>query len=93
MSLTPSSWYTSASVGISFQANVTSSSAGAPNDNGSVEFFDGSSLLATVQVNVGGQARYATSSLSAGSHTITATFVNGTNYASGSASVNITLTK
>jgi hypothetical protein len=34
VALTPSSWYTSASAGISFHATVSSSSAGAPNSNG-----------------------------------------------------------
>jgi Bacterial Ig-like domain (group 3) len=91
--LSPSSWYTSASAGIAFQANVTSSSAGAPNANGSVEFFDGSKLLAAVPVSASGQASYSTNGLAAGSHTITATYVNGTNYSSGSSTINITLTK
>jgi sugar lactone lactonase YvrE len=91
--LTPSSWYTSASAGISFTATVNSSSAGAPNNNGSVAFLDGNTLLANVPVNSSGQASYSTKTLAAGPHTITATYSGGTNYASGSSSVSITLTK
>jgi len=93
VALTPSSWYTSAAGGISFTATVNSSSAGAPSSNGSVEFFDGSNLLATVPVNANGLASYSTKSLAAGSHTITATYSGGVNYASGSSSVTIALTQ
>jgi hypothetical protein len=92
VALTPSSWYTSKSAGISFAAVVNSSSAGAPSSNGSVEFFDGTSLLATVPVNANGQASYSTTKLAAGSHTIAATYSGGVNYASGSSSVTIRLT-
>ena len=92
VALTPSSWYTSASGGISFAAAVNSSSAGAPSSNGSVEFFDGTTLLATVPVNANGQASYSTTKLAAGSHTIAATYSGGGNYASGSSSVTFTLT-
>jgi arabinogalactan endo-1,4-beta-galactosidase len=91
VALTPSSWYTSVGSTLTFQAVVTSWSAGAPNANGSVAFYDGGNLLATVPVNSSGQASYSTSALSTGSHNITATYANGTNYASGSSSVNITL--
>ncbi len=91
--LTPSSWSTSASAGISFAATVSSSSAGAPSSNGSVEFLDGSTLLATVPVNSNGQASYSSTTLAAGPHTITATYSGGVNYASGSTSVSIALTQ
>jgi sugar lactone lactonase YvrE len=93
VSLTPSSWSTSASAGISFAATVSSSSAGAPNSDGSVEFLDGGTLLATVPVNSNGQASYSSTTLAAGPHTITATYSGGVNYASGSTSVSITLTQ
>ena len=74
-----------------FQAAVTSRSDGPPDDNGSVSFYKGSTLLATVPVNASGQASYTTSSLPNGSDTITATYAGGTNYASGSSSVTITI--
>jgi Bacterial Ig-like domain (group 3) len=49
--------------------------------------------LATIPVNANGQASSASASLSAGTHTINATYAGGTNYASGSASVTITVTQ
>ena len=93
VSLTPSTWYTKAGTSITFEAAVSSWSASSPNANGGVSFYDGGTLLSTVPVNAGGQASYTTSSLSAGEQTITATYAGGTNYASGSNSVNITLTQ
>ena len=91
VSLTPSTWYTTVGTSITFSASVTSWSGGPPNDNGSVAFYDGSTLLATVPVNASGQASYTTSSLPTGSQTITATYAGGVNYASGSSSVTIRL--
>jgi hypothetical protein len=92
VALTPSSWYASAGSNVTFQVAVTSWSAGAPNANGAVSFYDGSNLLSTVEVNSSGQASYSTSTLPAGAQTITAAYASGTNYASGSSSVTITLT-
>ncbi len=93
VSLTPSTWNTAAGTSITFSASVTSWSAGPPNDNGAVSFYNGSILLTTVPVNAGGQASYVTSGLPSGSDTITATYAGGTNYASSSASVTITITQ
>jgi hypothetical protein len=93
ISLTPSTWYTTAGTPVTFQVAITSWSAGPPDDNGSVSFYNGSTLLATMPVNSTGQASYATASLPAGQDTITATYAGGTNYASGSSSVTITLTR
>lgn len=89
VSLTPSSWYSKMGTNITFQASITSWSAGPPRNTGTVSFYDGSNLLQTVPVDNNGQAAYATSSLSVGSHTITATYTGGTNYASGSRTINI----
>jgi sugar lactone lactonase YvrE len=93
VALSPSTWYTTVGTSVIFQASVTSWSAGSPNDNGAVSFYDGSTLLATVPVNSSGQAGYTTSSLPVGNQTITATYAGGSNYASGSSSVTITLTQ
>jgi hypothetical protein len=92
VSLTPSTWYSSAGTSITFSASITSWSAGPPNENGDVSFYLGSTLLATVPVSASGQASYATSTLPAGSDTITATYAGGANYANGSASITITIT-
>jgi len=91
VSLTPSTWYTTVGTSITFSASVTSWSAGPPDDNGSVSFYDGATLLATVPVNASGQAGYTTSTLPVGKQTITATYAGGSNYATGSSSVTITL--
>ncbi len=93
VSLTPSTYYTTAGTTVTFSAAVTSWSAGAPDDNGSVTFSLGSTLLATVPVNASGQASYATSSLPVGSDTVTATYSGGANYGTGSASATITIVK
>jgi hypothetical protein len=53
---------------VTFTANVSPSSA-----SGTVKFFDGSTLLGTAALS-GGQARLSTSSLSVGSHAITAQY-------------------
>jgi len=93
ISLMPSSWNAKAGTNLTFQASVSSWSAGAPNANGAISFYDGATLLATIPVNANGQASSASASLSAGTHTINATYAGGTNYASGSASVTITITQ
>jgi len=90
VSLAPSTWYATVGTNITFSAAVASWSAGPP-QNGSVSFYDGSTLLSTVPVNSSGQGSYTTSSLPAGSQTITAAYSGGANYASGSTGVTITL--
>ncbi|HSY34752.1 MAG TPA: Ig-like domain repeat protein [Acidobacteriaceae bacterium] len=92
VSLTPSTWNAKSGTSVTFQAAVASWSAGPPDDNGSVSIYNGSTLLATVPVNSAGQASYITSTLPTGQDTITGTYGGGTNYASGSSSVTITLT-
>jgi hypothetical protein len=89
--LTPSTYYTTVGSSVTFSVAVTSWSAGAPNDNGAVSFYDGSTLLATVPVNGSGQASYTTTTLPVGKQTITATYAGGANYASGSSSATITI--
>jgi len=93
VSLTPSSWYTSASSGIGFRATVTSWSAGAPKNNGAISFYDGTTLLAMVAVDDNGTASWSTTALTPGTHAITATYAGGANYASGSTTATITLTQ
>jgi hypothetical protein len=63
-----------------------------PDDNGSVSFYNGATLPATVPVNSTGQASYTTSSQPAGQDTFTAAYAGAVKYASGSTSVSITLT-
>lgn len=91
VSLTPSSYYTTVGTSLTFQATVASWSAGPPNSNGTVSFNDGGTLLTTVPINANGQASFTTTSLAAGTHTITAAYGAGTNYGTGSTSVTINL--
>ena len=94
VTLTASSRSAKAGTTVVFNAAVSSSSgAGAPKATGSVEFRDGFTLLATVPVDVNGQAAFSTGGLSAGLHIITATYANGVNYGTGSSSVTILITK
>jgi Bacterial Ig-like domain (group 3) len=91
--LTPSTYYTAVGNTVTFKATVSSWSAGAPNSNGEVSFYDGATLLATVPVNGSGSASYTTTSLAVGTQTVTATYAGGANYASGSSSATITIAK
>jgi Tol biopolymer transport system component len=63
--------------GVTFTATVTSA-AGTP--SGSVTFFDGTAPLGPVTLNPAGIATFATSSLVAGSHSITASYAPSGNF-------------
>ncbi len=63
---------------LTFTATVNST-AGTP--TGSVQFFDGATVLGTSPVNAQGAATYTTSTLTAGSHTINAVYSGDTNFA------------
>jgi sugar lactone lactonase YvrE len=54
---------------------------------GNVTFQDGSTVLGVVSINSGGQATLAVSTLSVGSHSLTASFAGNTNYAASNSSV------
>lgn len=91
IALIPSTYYTTAGMNLTLVSSVNSPSAGPPNATGVVAFYDGSTLLGSVPVDSSGQASYATVNLAVGSHTITATYAGGTNYASGSSTATITV--
>ena len=57
---------------------------------GTVRFSEGGATLADVALN-GGSAVYSTASLSAGTHTITGTYLGDSLYAGSSASANVTV--
>ena len=57
----------------------------APSPTGTVSFADGANVLGSSQLNAGA-ASFSTSALSAGSHTITATFSGDSNYSGNSGS-------
>jgi hypothetical protein len=80
---------------LTLTAAIQSWSAGLPNQIGNVVFYDGSAVIATVQVNASGTATtiVPASTLSNGRHTIRASYSGGTNYSAGSSSVIITVAK
>lgn len=92
--LTPSTWYLTGGT-LTLTAAIQSWSAGPPNQIGTVAFYDGSRLLATMPVSASGTASttVAASTLSNGSHTIRASYSGGTNYSAGSSSITITVAR
>ena len=85
-SLMASATTTTPSSAVTFTDTVSSSS-GTP--TGTVSFYDGTTLLATVALS-SGHASYITAGLATGSHSITATYSGDTNY-SGSTSTALVL--
>jgi Bacterial Ig-like domain (group 3)/Beta-propeller repeat len=79
-SLNPSSFGQS----VTFTASVTPQFSGTV--QGTVTFYDGTTLLKTVSLS-GGVAKYATSTLTVGAHSITATYNGGPNFDGSSASL------
>lgn len=92
LQLTPSTWYATGG-NVTLSLAIQSWSAGPPNALGTVSFYNGSKLLATVPVTAGGTAAttVAASTLGNGSKILKASYSGSTNYASGTASVTITV--
>jgi Bacterial Ig-like domain (group 3)/NHL repeat len=83
-SLQPTSTYGGS---VTFAATITPGVATtAPSPTGGVSFAEGANILGSSQVNAGA-ASFSTSALSAGSHTITATFSGDSNYSGNSGSL------
>jgi hypothetical protein len=59
---------------VTFTATVTISGGGGVTPDGTVNFMDGTTLLSTQTISAGGVAMYATSTLKAGVHQITAVY-------------------
>jgi autotransporter-associated beta strand protein len=92
VTFTPSSPAVGATVTLT--ATVTSSSAGATSPSGTVDFFNGTTLLGTGTLSTTSgvtTAAFATSSLPAGSNSVTAQYLGDSNYA-GSTSPATTVT-
>jgi hypothetical protein len=73
-----------AGANVTFTATVTTTTGVVA---GSVNFLDGSTLLGTTTLNSTGVATFSTTSLSVGSHTITAAFQANTNFSASSATL------
>jgi hypothetical protein len=65
--------------GVTFTASVTKNGAGTP--TGRVIFFDGTTKIGNRQLGSNGMARFTTSSLSIGTHSITATYTGDADFA------------
>ena len=65
---------------VTFTATVTGPSGNMTVPTGSVNFLDGTTTLGAVDLNASGVATYSTSSLSAGSHSITAAYSGDSNF-------------
>src|SRR5439155_1392152 len=74
---------------VTFTATVSGSGApaAAGTPSGTVTFFDGTTALATVALDANGQAAYSTSSLSIGSHNVTATYSGDAAFRTSTSSV------
>jgi hypothetical protein len=92
LQLTPSTWYATGG-NVTFSVAIQSWSAGPSSQLGTVSFYNGNKLLATVPVTARGTAAttVAASSLGNGSRSISATYSGSPNYSSGTASVTITV--
>ncbi len=91
VALTPSTYYAKKGTSVIFAATVTAWSGPAPSAAGSVSFYDNGALLGKVAISAAGQASFSTTSLSAATHNITATYAGSTNYTTASANTTITL--
>ena len=76
---------------VTFTATVSPTSYGGPAPGGTVDFMDGPNLVASATLGGGYmgqvQASFTTTSLAAGSHTITAIYLGDPNYTGSSAAV------
>lgn len=73
---------------VTFTASVTPEFSGMP--TGTVSFYDGTTLLKTAAVS-GGAAKFTTSTLTSGMHSITATYNGSTSFDDSSASLTQTV--
>ncbi len=72
---------------VTLTATVKAAAPGVGTPTGSISFKDGSTTLSTVSINTAGQAIFFTSSLAAGSHSITATYSGDSNFNGSTSSV------
>jgi hypothetical protein len=88
VALTASSGTSGAGSAVTFTAQVASSTTGTP--TGTVSFYNGTTLLGTVELNSSDQAAYSSSALAIGSYSITAAYSGDVDF---TASISPTLTE
>lgn len=84
VAIIPSVYVTAAGNNVSFTSTVSSALKGMPVPTGTVQLYDNRAPLGGLVPLSGGTARFFTASLSAGYHTIAATYSGDLNYASAS---------
>ncbi|MFI5120322.1 MAG: beta strand repeat-containing protein [Thermoanaerobaculia bacterium] len=72
---------------VTFTATVTAVAPGAGTPTGTVNFFDGATLLGPGTLNGSAQATFATSALTQGSHSITAVYGGDTSFTGSTSSI------
>jgi sugar lactone lactonase YvrE len=72
---------------VTLTALASSTTTGTP--TGSMAFFDGTTLLATVPVTANGSATYSSSGFALGTHSITAVYSGDTNFTSSTSSATV----
>jgi arabinan endo-1,5-alpha-L-arabinosidase len=83
----------SVNTGVAVKLTAAVSSAGRSVTTGSVTFYDGATSLGAVALNTAGRAVYSSSSLTAGTHSLTASYGGNKPYASStSRAVTVTVT-
>ena len=68
---------------VTFTASVSANAPGTGTPSGTVTFLDGTTTLASVMLNSGGQATLSIGSLGVGSHSISASYSGDTNFSAG----------
>jgi Bacterial Ig-like domain (group 3) len=71
---------------VTFTATVAAAPPGSGTPTGQVTFKDGSTVIGQVPLNASGVATFSTSSLAAGSHTVSAVYASDTNFAASTGS-------
>ena len=89
--LTASSYWAHQGTSIALSAALSSWSAGTPNQQGTVSFYDNGVLLGKVQVGSNGIASLATNNLALGSHSIQASYSGTAQYATATNSLSLSI--
>jgi hypothetical protein len=76
---------------VTFTVTVAANSANPNVPTGTVDFWNGSTVLGTAAINSMGAATFSTSALTVGNHIITAAYSGDTNFASSTGQVNQTV--
>jgi hypothetical protein len=91
--LVPNTYSAKVGTDFKFTASVTSWSAGPPNKDGFITFYDNNVVIGKKQVDAHGVAMLDAGCLTVGTHNITATYGGSKNYGTGSANTQVSVTR